>query len=112
LSSGIAQRAEVARSGVGFDSEEVVMVALGKKSKDRIFAFRCFPFRIVLITGALVLLGGCASGGAGLVRHSGPMKTDSTYVNAVEQVAKRRGVQIVWLNPPKRPARGEVTERE
>lgn len=51
---------------------------------------------------AVVLLGsGCASGSAGMVRADKALKTDALYVAKVEAIAKRRGVQVRWVNPPR-----------
>ncbi|MGJ7903585.1 hypothetical protein [Lysobacter sp. 1R34A] len=30
------------------------------------------------------------------------MSRDERYVSAVERVAKRRGIEVVWINPPDR----------
>ena len=59
-------------------------------------------FLTVLTVVALALLGaGCASGTAGLVRADQAMKADALYVAKVEAIAKRRGVQVRWVNPPR-----------
>lgn len=69
--------------------------------------------RIAVVAGALVLLAGCASNGASsFTRHTGSERTDAEYIAKVEQVARRRGVRIVWLNAPSRKPRGIVTDSE
>jgi hypothetical protein len=69
--------------------------------------------RTALAAVALVLLAGCAADGtAKLNRHEGVMRNDAEYIGAVEQIAKRRGVRIVWMNPPEKRTKGLVTERE
>lgn len=69
--------------------------------------------RIALAATALVVLAGCASdGSARLNRHEGVMRNDAEYIGAVEQIARRRGVRVVWMNPPEKRAKGLVTERE
>lgn len=65
-------------------------------------AFR-IPSRLTTIAllAAATLLAGCASGGASLAkRGDGYKRTDADYVTAVEQLARRRGVHVVWVNPP------------
>jgi hypothetical protein len=55
---------------------------------------------------ALALLGaGCSSGSSGWVRADQAMKTDALYVAKVEAIAKRRGVHVRWVNPPRRADR-------
>ena len=50
---------------------------------------------------AVALLAGCASSGSSMaVRGDGYKRTDADYVTAVEQLAKRRGVRVLWVNPP------------
>jgi hypothetical protein len=67
------------------------MNALGKGSR----------IRIVAATLAAVLLAGCASSGSTLAtRDAGYKRTKAEYVAAVEQLAKRRNVRVLWVNPP------------
>jgi hypothetical protein len=69
--------------------------------------------RTVLAAAAMVMLAGCASdGSAKLTRHEGVMRNNAEYMGAVENIARRRGVRIVWMNPPEKRAKGLVTERE
>ena len=57
--------------------------------------------RTVAAVVAAVMLAGCASSGSSLAtRGEGYKRTDSDYVHAVEELAKRRGVRVVWVNPP------------
>lgn len=55
-----------------------------------------------LAVGALGLLSGCAgmADNTRLAQANQPSRTDMAYVNAVEQVAKYRGVHVHWINPP------------
>ncbi len=51
---------------------------------------------------ALVLLAGCASSGSARLEHGARInKVDSTYVARVEAIARRRGVDVEWVNPPR-----------
>jgi hypothetical protein len=69
--------------------------------------------RTALAAAAVVLLAGCASDGtARLNRHEGVMRDNAEYIGTVEQIARRRGVRIVWMNPPEKRTKGLVTERE
>jgi uncharacterized protein YceK len=78
-------------------------------------AFRTIPsVRLVLASTALALLAGCASSGSSLAAkggHSG-IRNDADYVYAVEHQAKRRGVKVVWVNPPTEQGRDYVSNVE
>lgn len=62
---------------------------------------------------AVVAIGltGCASmrGESGYVAPTPApslLDRDVEYISAVEKIAQRRGIEVVWVNPPtKRPAR-------
>lgn len=55
----------------------------------------------MLVLAGAVSLAGCASGGASLAKSSdGYRRTDAVYVSTVEELAKRRGVRVVWVHPP------------
>jgi hypothetical protein len=57
--------------------------------------------RIVAVLAGAVMLVGCASTGASLAtRDPGYKRADADYVSAVEHLALRRGVRVVWINPP------------
>jgi hypothetical protein len=90
--------------GRASDSEqEVVMNALGMVS----------AARIAVAAAALVLFAGCASSGSAQVaRRDVAPGSDTAYISAVEQIAKRRGVRVVWMNPPEKRAKPLVTDRE
>lgn len=63
--------------------------------------------RAVLVA-ASVLLAGCATSGpsASVAPAAAPaasgdrIEQDSAYVQRVEQIAKRRGIGVTWVNPP------------
>lgn len=60
-----------------------------------------------LLSTALVLLCGCASTAKTTYRESPPPKPgtmiqDQRYVMTVETIARQRGTQVVWVNPPKK----------
>jgi hypothetical protein len=54
-----------------------------------------------LLIAAVAALCGCAGGSSGLARHEPMLKADALYVAKVEAIAKRRGVQVRWVNPPR-----------
>lgn len=58
---------------------------------------------VVAVLAGAVLLAGCASGGASLAKRGDGyrVRTDAAYVSTVEALARRRGVHVVWVNPPK-----------
>lgn len=52
---------------------------------------------------ALVLLAGCASSGSARMQYgTASYQVDSQYVARVEAVARARGVDVEWVNPPRR----------
>lgn len=52
---------------------------------------------IILITASALVLGACAS-----IPERSATEIDSDYVGMVESHAKQAGVEIVWVNPPRR----------
>ncbi len=36
-------------------------------------------------------------------RSQSIMDNDATYVAAVERIARDRGIEVVWVNPPRKP---------
>jgi hypothetical protein len=57
--------------------------------------------RIVAVLAGAAMLVGCASSGSSLAtRADGFKRADADYVSAVEHMALRRGVRVVWVNPP------------
>lgn len=63
---------------------------------------------------AAVLVAGSATGCASMDEESGYVEPritpsnivqDDAYVARVEEIAKRRGVGVVWVNPPKKRLR-------
>lgn len=64
--------------------------------------------RIVLLCVAGLLLSGCRSmeernSFVPPEREPSIMDTDAKYVAYVERVARRRGIHVTWVNPPRRP---------
>jgi len=57
--------------------------------------------RKVIAIAALASLAGCAAteSTARLDGH-GKFDNDADYMYAVESVARQKGVQVVWINPP------------
>ena len=64
------------------------------------------PGRVLIMLGAGVLVAGCASQTprttALPARHPGTHVDDGMYIAAVEQKARRRGLQVQWIHPPLR----------
>ena len=64
------------------------------------------PLNYLLVL-VVVLLTGCA-GTHETVRQDPPMSPagsivqDDQYVSVVENIAKQRGIQVTWVNPPKK----------
>ena len=56
---------------------------------------------LLLALAATLLLSACASGGASLTKSGHSARSDLAYIARVEQVARRRGVQVHWVNPPR-----------
>lgn len=67
-------------------------------------------FRSGLGALALLALAGCASGGGVASVPTGDvLVTDTAYMANVEEVARRRGVDVQWIAPPlKRLPRGSA----
>lgn len=60
----------------------------------------------VAASTAILGLAGCASAPATRQAAESAAKSDSAdavaeYMTRVEQIARRRGVQIIWVNPPR-----------
>lgn len=76
--------------------------------------------RLVPLAAALALLAGCASGGSSsLVKQERSYNMNSArpgynvaYIDAVERAALKRGVDVVWFNPPKEKLVATVTSSE
>ena len=58
---------------------------------------------------AATALTACASAGgpagARLARHDGPGAVDHQKMALVDHIARRKGVQVVWVNPPQKDQR-------
>lgn len=65
---------------------------------------------------AAILLAGCASPSARVASSAdakaGPHEVDGVYVALVNQEARRRGVQVQWVNPPTKRDRGTHIKRQ
>ena len=64
-----------------------------------------------VVSSTLLFLTACAS--TGTAYEKAPMKqesvvTDNVYVATVEYIAKQRGTEIMWVNPPKKRVAGPV----
>ena len=67
-----------------------------------------------VVAGAVGLVTGCAhmQGESGYVAPDATpslQDQDALYIAKVEQIAQRRGVEVVWINPP---AKGHVRSRD
>ena len=63
--------------------------------------------RLLLPALAAALLAGCATtDDRGMLSpgYDAQMVNDAQYIAVVENLAKRRGVRVHWINPPKVPA--------
>lgn len=69
---------------------------------------RSTAVRAALVAASALILAGCATSGstasvapAAAPQASGDrIEQDSAYVQRVEQIAKRRGIGVTWVNPP------------
>lgn len=66
--------------------------------------------RITTLSLGLLLLVGCASTQKTTYRDAQPPQTvgynepDARYMSIVEGMARQRGIQVVWVNPPRKQA--------
>lgn len=67
--------------------------------------------RMVLVASLVILAAGCASGGSSYAgTKSSHFAVDQVYVTHVEAIARKRGVDVHWVNPP-RMEHQEVAKR-
>ena len=66
--------------------------------------------RAALLSLSVVGVAGCAGmdqrSGAAFVappRAASIMDSDEAYIAAVERIARRRGIEVVWVNVPRKP---------
>ena len=67
--------------------------------------------RITTLSFGLLLLVGCASTQKTTYRDTAPQQQimeytghDARYMAMVEDMARERGIQVVWVNPPRKQA--------
>lgn len=65
------------------------------------------PLRIAVVSLAVLALAGCASmdersSQAAPQGASSAFDTDEEYVAKVESIARRRYMDVMWVNPPKK----------
>lgn len=71
------------------------------------------PLRIAVASLAVLGLAGCtsmderSSGRIAPQSSPGTIVTDDDYVAHVEAIARRRGIDVVWVNMPNRRARDD-----
>lgn len=53
------------------------------------------------LAGTVVLASGCATTGDSYTAKRSDMRSDRAYMAKVEAIARRRGVDIEWVNPPR-----------
>lgn len=58
--------------------------------------------RVAVLSLSVVGLGACATTDqtARVSPDTRTIVTDEAYVGAVEQIARRRGLEVMWVNPP------------
>ena len=57
-------------------------------------------FVLSVISGALLLLSGCASSGDTRYATVQKFVVDQQYVDAVNYASRQAGVRVTWVNPP------------
>lgn len=67
--------------------------------------------RLLMVSGLVLLLGGCATDRASMRGTAVQMSPSEAYVQAVEREARRRGVMVYWLNKPADKAMPQVAGR-
>lgn len=59
-----------------------------------------------VVSSTLLFLTACASTGTAYekapMKHESRATDDNTYVTMVERIARQRGIQVMWVNPPKK----------
>lgn len=68
-------------------------------------------FRISAVSFAVVFLGACAGtqemtstgSPASETQDKPELTADQRYIAQVERIAKRRGIHVTWVNPPRSP---------
>jgi len=56
---------------------------------------------LFILVFAACLLAGCA----GVSEQRSPTVKDSRYISAVEHKARMQGVEVMWVNPPRKTRR-------
>lgn len=62
----------------------------------------CVPLLLVACAGSAGLTKSSSPAVTPQAIHDASITTDEQYVAEVERIAKRRGVDVVWVNPPSR----------
>jgi hypothetical protein len=60
--------------------------------------------RLAVVVSTCGLLAACASTGgtaSAPSREQRPLTAEEQYIAYVERIAKRRGIQLTWINPPR-----------
>ena len=69
--------------------------------------------RKLFVLAAVATLAGCASSGTSEFARSAPrLENDADYMYAVESVARQKGVQVVWINPPSETGKNYVAHHD
>jgi len=61
-------------------------------------------FRFIVITLLALLLSACAGSGTKSDLAAHHQVPNHKYIAVVEQKANKNGVEVIWVNPPSRPA--------
>lgn len=74
------------------------------------------PTSLIAVACSALVLGGCAAQpkrvAASAPEASSVYAVDGVYVALVNQEARRRGVQVQWVNPPSKRDRGSHMKRQ
>ncbi len=66
------------------------------------------PILLPMVTAGLLAISGCATTtDRNEQQRQGTSSVDHTYVRQVERQARRSGVRVQWVNPPRRAERDE-----
>ncbi|MBD8524778.1 hypothetical protein [Pseudomarimonas arenosa] len=56
---------------------------------------------LLALAASVVMASGCATNGSRFSARNVDMSADTAYMAKVEAVARRRGVDVQWVNPPR-----------
>lgn len=56
---------------------------------------------LLALAATVVLASGCATTSDSYTTKRSDLRADSVYIAKVEAIARRRGVDVEWVNPPR-----------